>query len=129
MTAPEQNQQHKLFDVLAQQKAHQQRVDRVLYLVLPIVAFLLSVICANYNWQSTLGTLFMLIIAFYAVGIRRWSLWIWLSIVAAYSLVDTYFSYQGQLPASAVGRHLGTMLAFTGILGISRPYIDRWLMK
>ena len=121
--------QQQMFDVLAQQQLHQKRVDRVLKVVLPVVAFLISVICANMNWQSTLGTFVVLLIAFYAVGIRRMNLALWLAIVAAYSLADTYFSYQGNLPPSAVGRHLGTMLTFTGILGICRPYIDHWLMK
>lgn len=121
--------QKKLFDVLELQKQHQKRVDRVLYIVLAIMAFLISVICANMNWQSTLGTLLVLIIAFIAVGIKRANKWIWLSIISVYSLVDIYFSYSGQLPSSAVGRHLGTMLTFTFIIATARPYIDRWLMK
>lgn len=126
MTNPDQKD---LFNVLDQQRQHQKQVDRVMYIVLPILAFLLSVICANMNWQSTIGTFVMLWIAFWAVGIKRQSIWLWLSFIAAYSLVDIYFSYSGQLPPSAVGRHMGTMLAFAGILGIGRPYFDRWLMK
>ncbi len=121
--------QKELFNVLDQQRQHQKQVDRVMYIVLPIMAFLLSVICANMNWQSTIGTFVMLLIAFWAVGIQRQNLWLWLFFVAAYSLVDIYFSYSGQLPPSAVGRHMGTMLIFTGIFGIGRPYFDRWLMK
>ena len=45
--------QKEMFDVLAKQRQHQLLVDRVLKVVLPIMAFLLSVICANLNWQST----------------------------------------------------------------------------
>lgn len=123
---PDQNQ---FLDVLDQQKIHQRKVDRVLYIVLPVIAFLLCVMCANYNWQSTLGTFLMLLIAFIAVGIRRLNLRLWLVIVAVYSLVDIYLTYSGQLPIQAVGRQMGTMLSFVGILGIGRPYIDRWLMK
>ena len=125
----DQSDQNQFLDVLDQQKIHQRKVDRVLYIVLPIVAFLLCVICANYNWQSTAGTFFMLLIAFIAVGIRRLNLKLWLVIVAVYSLVDIYFTYSGQLPIQAVGRQMGTMLTFVGILGIGRPYLDRWLMK
>lgn len=121
--------QKELFDVLNQQSEHQKRVDRVLYFVLPITAFLLSVICANLNWQSTLGTFVVLVIAFIAVGIKRYNLKLWLVLVAVYSLVDVYFSSNHSLPIQAVGRHTGTMLTFTGIIGIARPYIDRWLMK
>ena len=125
----DQPDQNAFLDVLDQQKIHQRKVDRVLYIVLPIVAFLLCVMCANYNWQSTLGTFIMLLIAFIAVGIKRLNLKLWLVIVAVYSLVDIYFTYSGQLPIQAVGRQMGTMLTFVGILGIGRPYFDRWLMK
>ncbi|KXZ63288.1 hypothetical protein [Acinetobacter venetianus] len=124
-----QQQDHKeMFDVLAQQRQHQLLVDRVLKVVLPIVAFLLSVICANLNWQSTLGTFVILTIAFYAVGIYRLTLWHWLTVIAIYAVVDNYFSFNGTDP-TRLRFQLATMLVFVGIVGIGRPYIDRWLMK
>lgn len=124
-----QQQDHKeMFDVLAQQRQHQLLVDRVLKVVLPIVAFLLSVICANLNWQSTLGTFVILTIAFYAVGIYRLTLWYWLTVIAIYAVVDNYFSFNGIDP-TRLRFQLATMLVFVGIVGIGRPYIDRWLMK
>ena len=124
-----QQQVHKeMFDVLAQQRQHQLLVDRVLKVVLPIVAFLLSVICANLNWQSTLGTFVILTIAFYAVGIYRLTLWHWLTVIAIYAVVDNYFSFNGIDP-TRLRFQLATMLVFVGIVGIGRPYIDRWLMK
>ncbi len=124
-----QQQDHKeMFDVLAQQRQHQLLVDRVLKVVLPIVAFLLSVICANLNWQSTLGTFVILTIAFYAVGIYRLTLWHWLTVIAIYAIVDNYFSFNGIDP-TRLRFQLATMLGFVGIVGIGRPYIDRWLMK
>ncbi|RZG86096.1 hypothetical protein [Acinetobacter venetianus] len=124
-----QQQDHKeMFDVLAQQRQHQLLVDRVLKVVLPIVAFLLSVICANLNWQSTLGTFVILTIAFYAVGIYRLTLWHWLTVIAIYAVVDNYFSFNGIDP-TRLRFQLATMLVFVGIVGIGRPYIDRWLMK
>lgn len=120
--------QNKLFDVLAQQRQHQLLVDRILKVVLPIMAFLLSVICANLNWQSTLGTFVILTIAFYAVGIKRLTLWHWLSIIVAYAVADNYFSFNGIDP-TRLRFQLVTMVVFVGIVGIGRPYIDRWLMK
>ena len=120
--------QNKLFDVLAQQRQHQLLVDRVLKVVLPIIAFLLSVICANLNWQSTLGTFAILTLAFYAVGIKRLTLWYWLTIVVLYVFADNYFSFNGIDPIR-LRFQLATMLVFVGIVGIGRPYIDRWLMK
>lgn len=120
--------QNKLFDVLAQQRQHQLLVDRVLKVVLPIIAFLLSVICANYNWQSTLGTFVILIIAFYAVGIYRLTLWHWLIVILLYTLIDNYFSFNG-INQTRLVFQLISMVVFVGIVGIGRPYIDRWLMK
>lgn len=120
--------QNKLFDVLAQQRQHQLLVDRVLKVVLPIIAFLLSVICANYNWQSTLGTFVILIIAFYAVGIYRLTLWHWLIVIVLYTLIDNYFSFNG-INQTRLVFQLISMVIFVGIVGIGRPYIDRWLMK
>lgn len=120
--------QNKLFDVLAQQRQHQLLVDRVLKVVLPVIAFLLSVICANYNWQSTLGTFVILIIAFYAVGIYRLTLWHWLTVIVLYTLIDNYFSFNG-INQTRLVFQLISMVVFVGIVGIGRPYIDRWLMK
>lgn len=120
--------QNEMFDVLAQQRQHQLLVDRVLKIVLPIVAFLLSVICANLNWQSTLGTFIVLSIAFFAVGIYRLTLWHWLTVTVLYAVLDNYFSFNGIDPIR-LRFQLATMVVFVGIVGIGRPYIDRWLMK
>lgn len=119
--------QKEIFDRLAQQQKNQAIVSRVLKIIFPIVAFLLSVICANFNWQSTLGTFVMLCIAFYAVGIQRFTLWYWLLITAIYVLIDNYLSYHG-FDLKHLRFQLITMLVFVGIIGIGRPYIDRWLM-
>ena len=123
-----QQDQKELFEVLEKQRQQQAEIDRILKIVLPILAFLLCVICANYNWQSTLGTLIVLIVAFFAVGIKRMNLYLWLAIIAIYCLIDIYFSY-GTIQPSALGRQMGTMLTFTGIVGLSRPYIDGWFIR
>ena len=125
MASPDQKE---MFDVLGIQRQHQRQVDRVLKIVLPVTAFLLAVICANMNIGSTLGTLVMLIIAFWMVGIKRQNLWSWLLAVTVYCLIDNVLSF-GSFAFPAFSRQCGTMLTFVGILGIGRPYIDRWLMK
>jgi len=123
-----QQDQKELFETLEKQRQQQAEIDRILKIALPIMAFLLCVICANYNWQSTLGTLIVLTVAFLAVGIKRMNLYLWLGIIAVYCLIDIYFSY-GSLPPSALGRQMGTMLTFTAIVGYSRPYIDGWYIR
>ena len=121
--------QKEMFDALEQQRQHQRRVDRVLAVVLPITAFLLSCICANLNKWSTLGTFFMLWIAFYATGIKRLPLWHWTVILIIYAVIDNYLSYHSQLRLPQLRLQLGTMLVFLAIVAIGRPYYDRWLMK
>lgn len=120
--------QDHMFNILDKQRQNQLKVDRILKIVLPLTAFLLSVICANLNWQSTLGTFVILTIAFLAVGIQRQNLWIWLLVLAVYCGLDNYLSF-GQFNLIALRLQLGSMLLFTLIIGIGRPYIDRWLMK
>ena len=125
MASPDQKE---MFDVLEIQRQHQRHVDRVLKIVLPVTAFLLVVICATMNIGSSLGFLVMLIIAFWMVGIKRQNLWSWLLAVTIYCLIDNVLSF-GSFAFPAFSRQCGTMLTLVGILGIGRPYIDRWLMK
>ena len=120
--------QDHMFNILDKQRKNQLKVDRILKIVLPLTAFLLSVIYANLNWQSTLGTFVILTIAFLAVGIQRQNLWIWLLVLVVYCGLDNYLSF-GQFNLIALRLQLGSMLLFTLIIGIGRPYIDRWLMK
>ncbi|MGQ2387447.1 hypothetical protein [Acinetobacter ursingii] len=120
--------QDHMFNILDKQRQNQLKVDRILKIVLPLTAFLLSVICANLNWQSTLGTFVILTLAFLAVGIQRQNLWIWLLVLVVYCGLDNYLSF-GQFNVIALRLQLGSMLLFTLIIGIGRPYIDRWLMK
>ncbi|MEC8056701.1 MAG: hypothetical protein VX136_06135 [Pseudomonadota bacterium] len=120
--------QDHMFNILDKQRQNQLKVDRILKIVLPLTAFLLSVICANLNWQSTLGTFVILTLAFLAVGIQRQNLWMWLLVLVVYCGLDNYLSF-GQFNLIALRLQLGSMLLFTLIIGIGRPYIDRWLMK
>ncbi|MFT4019975.1 MAG: hypothetical protein QM666_00485 [Acinetobacter sp.] len=119
-----QDDQKNLLDALDKQSDSHRKVNRILKVVLPITAFLIAMICANLNWQSTLGTFVMLTIAFLAVGIKRWSVFIWLALVAIYCVLDNYFSYH-TLALKPLKMQMGTMLAFTIIVHMSRPYLDR----
>ena len=112
--------QDHMFNILDKQRQNQLKVDRILKIVLPLTAFLLSVICANLNWQSTLGTFVILTIAFLAVGIQRQNLWIWLLVLVVYCGLDNYLSF-GQFNFIALRLQLGSMLLFTLIIGIGRP--------
>ena len=124
----QQPDQKELLEVLEKQKKNQLQVDLIFKIVLPIVAILLSVTCANFNWQSTLGTFVILTVTFIAVGVKRLPLWHWLIVVTVYCLIDNYLSY-GQLDLSHLRLQLGTMIVFVGMVGIGRPYVDRWFMK
>ena len=121
-------EQQEMFEVLEKQRQHQLQVDRVMKIVLPITAFLLAVICANMNIGSLIGTFIVLVMAFFAVGIKRLPLWHWLLVILIYCLSDNLLSY-GQFNISGFSRQFGTLFIFVGIVGVGRPYFDRWLMR
>jgi hypothetical protein len=124
MVSPD--QKHML-DVLEQQKQQQHKIDRILKVVLPIMGFLIAVMCANYNQISTICTIVIAIVALWMVGIRHQRLWVWTTIVAVYCLADNLYSY-GSFNMNKFAIQFGTITTFMWITGISRPYIDRWLM-
>lgn len=125
MVSPDQKE---MLDVLEQQRQNQLQVDRVLKIVIPVTAFLLTVICANMNIWSTIFTFIVLWLAFYAVSIKRWPLWHWAIAIAVYCIIDNALSH-GAFKQSQFGLQFGTMFIFLGIFGVGRRYFDRWLMK
>lgn len=120
--------QQKMLDILEKQRLHQLRVDRVLKIVLPIVGFLLSVMCANLNRLSLIFTIVISITALWMVGIKRQALWIWTTVVALYCVLDNFYSF-GSFDLKRYLYQFGSITTFIWIMGIGRPYIDRWLMK
>ncbi|AXY55460.1 hypothetical protein CDG60_01890 [Acinetobacter chinensis] len=120
--------QKEMFDVLEQQHKSQRQVDRILKFVLPVMAFLLTVICANLNVWSTVFTFFVLWIAFIATGIKNMAVGQWVVFILVYCLIDNFLSY-GSFNISGFSRQFGTMFIFLGIVAIGRPYIDRWFLK
>ena len=120
--------QQKMLDVLEKQRLHQLRVDRVLKIVLPIVGFLLSVMCANLNRLSLIFTIVISITALWMVGIKRQALWIWTTVVALYCVLDNFYSF-GSFDLKRYLYQFGSITTFIWIMGIGRPYIDHWLMK
>lgn len=120
--------QKEMFDVLEQQHKSQRQVDRILKFVLPVMAFLLTVICANLNVWSTVFTFFVLWIAFIATGIKNMAVGQWVVFILIYCLIDNFLSY-GSFNISGFSRQFGTMFIFLGIVAIGRPYIDRWFLK
>ena len=116
--------QQKMLDVLEKQRLHQLRVDRVLKIVLPIVGFLLSVMCANLNRLSLIFTIVISITALWMVGIKRQALWTWTTVVALYCVLDNFYSF-GSFDLKRYLYQFGSITTFIWIMGIGRPYIDR----
>lgn len=102
-------------------------VDRTLKWILPLAAFLLSVMTANFNWQSTLGTFIIALVSFYAVGIWRQNILIWVAVCSIYVLIDNYFSYS-TLNIDKLPLHLGSLLIFLAMIHVGRPQLDKWLI-
>lgn len=123
-----QSDQQELLKALDQHKLAKKKLDRILMIVLPIVAFLISMICANWTWFSTLGTIIVLTFALIAVGIKRWSISLWLTIIVVYCCIDNYLSY-GTLVLNKLEMQAFTMLIFTIIFHVARPYLDQVMQQ
>lgn len=120
---------HDLHKALEQQQQHAQKVDRILWIVLPIFAFFLSAVFANWNIPSFFGTFIVLALAFISVGIKRISLALTLAAVVGYCLLDNYLSYQLSFNIDGLKRQLLCMILFTAIIGLMRPLVDRALIN
>ena len=117
----------ELHKALEQHQQQSRKVDRILWIVLPIFAFFLSAVFANWNIPSFFGTFIVLTLAFVSVGIKRKSLAVTLTGVLLYCLVDNYLSYKLQFSVEGLKRQLLCMVLFTAIIGLMRPLIDRSL--
>ncbi|MBF7688287.1 hypothetical protein [Acinetobacter rathckeae] len=120
--------QDELLIALAQHSNAQKKLDRILYIVLPIMAFLISVICANLNWQSTVATFVVLTIALIAVGIKRLPLLLCMIVVLLYCLLDNFFSY-GTFAMTPFKMQAGTMISFMVIIHFARPRLDQLMQN
>ena len=118
-----------LHQVLDAQQQQSRAVDRILWVVLPILSFLLSAVFANWNIFSFIGTFIVMTIAFVAVGIKHKSLAVTLIGTLLYCLVDNYLSYQYQFSIDGLKRQLMCMVLFTSIIGLMRPMVDRALLN
>lgn len=129
MTQSKEPKQNQLHDALDKQQKLSRDIDRILWFVLPILALILSTIFANWNILSTIGTAFVLTVAFVAVGIKRKSLTVTLALTLLYCLVDNYFSYSMSFNITGLRRQLLSMLLFIAIIGLVRPMGERALLK
>lgn len=123
-----QSDQQELLNALSKQQIANKKVNRILYIVLPIVAFMVCVICANATIASTIGTFVMLTMALLAVGIKRWSIFAWLLLIVVYCLADNLFTY-GTIASRPLQMQTATMLVFVIITHMARPYLDRLMVE
>ncbi len=124
-----QDPQQQLEQALEKQQQNSKQLDRILWIALPIFALMLSTLFANWNIASTIGTAFVLTIAFISVGIKKKSLAITLSITLIYCLIDNYLSYGMQFNIGGLKRQLLSMILFITIVGLSRSFAERSMMN
>ncbi|MFC3903280.1 hypothetical protein SAMN05421749_10258 [Acinetobacter marinus] len=124
-TDPNQELEH----ALAVQEKNRRDLDRILWIILPILALLLSAIFANWNILSTIGTAIVLGICFVMVGIKKKSLALTLTIVLIYCLIDNYLSYHMQFNITGLKRQLLSMILFVSLIGLTRFMFERAMMK
>lgn len=119
----------ELHKALQQQQKLNKEVDRILWIGLPVFAFLLAFIISNINIFSVLGTFVVLAVSFIMVGIKRKSLAVTLVAILLYCLVDNYLSHNYSFKIDNLKNQLLCMILFTAIIGMMRPMTDRALIN
>lgn len=122
------DEQQHLFDALDKQKQHQKVVNRALYIVIPITAFLIAVMCANLHPISLAATFIVLLSSLFAVAIKgqnwRW----WMLVTSIFVLVDHYILFGSfEKQTNHLLYQYVTMVVFLLIFALGRPYLDRWV--
>lgn len=117
----------ELQQALALHQQASKHIDRILTGVVVVIAFLLCVVVANYNWISTVMTFIMGSLAFYAVGVRKQNILMWVSILSVYVIVDNLLSHP-QFNVQRFPIHLGGLLIFLTIIHVTRPFLDKWMI-
>lgn len=123
------NQPNPLSDILEHHQQIDRNINRILWIFLPILALTLSMIIANWNIWSTIGTFVMLLICLIGVGIKRWSLFVVLAACSLYCFIDNYWSYQQQFNSVGLKRQWWCSLLFISIISLSRPAVERYLKR
>ncbi|KAA8732148.1 hypothetical protein F4V57_11045 [Acinetobacter qingfengensis] len=118
----------ELQQALEKRQKNIHELNRILWVVLPTLALLISMIVANYNIWSTLFSFIVLSTAFILVGIKQKNLSLVLVLTLIYCLIDNYLSYQYQLNSSGLKRQL-LMLLFITIIGLGRNFADRAMLN
>lgn len=118
----------QLQQALTQQQLQIRKLNRTLWIGLPILALVLCFIVANYNILSTLLTFVVLLAAFIAVGIYEKNLPITLILVLIYCLADNYISYHYNFSVAGLKRQI-SMLVFIMLVHFGRTLAYRTLLK
>ena len=122
------NPQDELQQALEKKQKNSKDINRIMWIVLPILAFLVTGIIANLNIPSLILTYIVMLLAFVAVGIKQYSLIVVLLASLLYCLVDNYFSFHMQFNLSGLRNQL-LMLLFILVVYIARISSERALMN
>lgn len=114
---------------LTQLAQYTQQINRTLKIALPIFAFLLAVVFANFNLISPFTTFLVLALAFLMVGVWRSYVLATFILLILYCVVDNYLSFGQHFAQQAFIRQCAPMLLFTAIVWYTRRTADRTLRK
>lgn len=121
--------EQQLADALVLHDQANRYINRIVTGVGIVIAFLLCLIVANYNWQSTLATFAIASVAFYAVGAKKQNILMWVAILSIYVMTDNYLSHGQQFNMNRFPLHLGSLLIFLAIIHVTRPFLEKWMIN
>lgn len=117
----------ELGSALAQAAQQEQRLNRMTWVVAVVLALFSSLLAANQNLYSIAATFIVALAAFIAGGIYRISLGWLLPAIALFCVADNYLSHQQQFNQPHFLLQFATLLVFSAMFSLSRPYLYKLL--
>lgn len=116
-----------LNSALLEAEKRQKLLDKLTWGGALFFALFVSVVAANHNIWSLLATFIVASMLFVLASIYRISLGWLLAAIAGFCLLDNYLSHQQQFHQQHFLMQFATLLIFTAIFGLSRPYLYKLL--
>lgn len=113
----------ELGQALAQAQQQEKILNRITWCTAIFLALFITLFAASQNLYSIAATFIVAIAAFIAGSIYRVSLGWLLPILAIFCSADNYLSHQQQFHQQHFLMQFATLVIFTAIFSLSRPYL------
>ncbi|XID74854.1 hypothetical protein ACF3NA_10160 [Alkanindiges sp. WGS2144] len=121
--SPSQAPEPSLQQALLQSRAQQKRLNKITVITAVIMALLLSMITANQNLYSIVATFVVASGCFIAGSVYGRSLMLLIPLIMIYCVLDNYLSHDLIFHHKRFLLQFATLMIFTAIFHLSRPYL------